>query len=106
MAEEYLSKAVHEAVVARIDDEQKRQNARIEKLEEIMEVIQDQTVSIRTMTASIETMSQELKRHSERLDQLEAEPGKKWQRLVDGIIGAIAGLVGSGIIYAIIANMK
>lgn len=106
MAEEYLSKAVHEAVVARIDDEQKRQNARIEKLEEIMEVIQDQTVSIRTMTASIETMSQELKRHSDRLDSLEAEPGNKWRRLTDGIIGAIAGLIGSGIIYAIMANLK
>lgn len=106
MADEYLTIAVHNEFKARIDAEEKRQNARIEKLEDIMDVIQDQTVSIKTMAASIDTMSQELKKHSERLDSLEAEPGKKWQRLVDGIIGAIAGLVGSGIIYAIIANMK
>lgn len=106
MAEEYLRIDVHDEFAARIEAEEKRQNARIDKLENIMDVIQDQTISIKTMTASIETMSQELKKHSERLDNLEAEPGKKWQRLIDGIIGAIAGLVGSGIIYAIIANMK
>ena len=106
MAEEYLSIAVHNEVIARIEAEEKRQNARLEKLENIMDVIQDQTVSIKTMTASIETMSQELKRHSDRLDQLEAEPGNKWRRLMDGIIGAAAALIGAGIIYAVMTAIK
>lgn len=106
MAEEYLRIDVHDEFAARIEAEEKRQNARLEKLENIMDEIHEQTISIKTMAASIDTMSNELKRHSDRLDQLEAEPANKWRRLTDGIIGAIAGLIGSGVIYAIIANLK
>lgn len=106
MSDEYLSVDVHREFAARIEAEERRQNDRIEKLEDIMDVIQDQTVSIKTMTVSIENIVLELKKHTERLEALEAEPGNKWRRLTDGIIGAIAGLIGSGVIYAIIANLK
>lgn len=106
MSDEYLDKALHEEFAKRIEAEEKRQNARIDKLENVMGIIQNQTISIKTMTVSIENIVQELKKHTERLEDLEAEPGNKWRRLTDGIIGAIAGLIGSGVIYAIIANLK
>lgn len=106
MSDEYLDKALHEEFAKRIEAEEKRQNARIDKLENVMVIIQNQTISIKTMTVSIENIVQELKKHTERLEELEAEPGNKWRRLTDGIIGAIAGLIGSGVIYAIIANLK
>ena len=106
MAEEYLRIDVHDQFAARIEAEEKRQNTRLDKLENVMDVIQEQTISIKTMTVSIENIVQELKKHTERLEALEAEPGNKWRRLTDGIIGAIAGLIGSGVIYAIIANLK
>ena len=106
MADEFLRVAVHEEFAARMEAEEKRQNARIDKLENVMDVIQEQTVSIKTMTVSIENIVQELKRHTERLESLEAEPGNKWRRLTDGIIGAAAGLIGSGIIYAIINAIR
>lgn len=106
MAEEYLRIDVHDEFAARIEAEEKRQNVRLDKLENVMDVIQEQTISIKTMTVSIENIVQELKKHTERLEALEAEPGNKWRRLTDGIIGAIAGLIGSGVIYAIIANLK
>lgn len=106
MAEEYLRIDVHDEFAARIEAEEKRQNTRLDKLENVMDVIQEQTISIKTMTVSIENIVQELKKHTERLEALEAEPGNKWRRLTDGIIGAIAGLIGSGVIYAIIANLK
>ena len=106
MAEEYLRIDVHDEFAARIEAEEKRQNTRLDKLENVMDVIQEQTISIKTMTVSIENIVQELKKHTERLEALEAEPGNKWRRLTDGIIGAIAGLIGSGVIYAIIAALK
>lgn len=106
MAEEYLRIDVHDQFAARIEAEEKRQNVRLDKLENVMDVIQEQTISIKTMTVSIENIVQELKKHTDRLEALEAEPGNKWRRLTDGIIGAIAGLIGSGVIYAIIANLK
>lgn len=106
MAEEYLDKALHEEFAKRIEAEEKRQNARIDKLENVMGIIQDQTVSIKTMTVSIENIVLELKKHTERLEALEAEPGRKWQRLIDGIIGAVAALIGSGLIYAIVNSVK
>lgn len=103
MADEFLSVDVHKEFAARIEAEEKRQNARIDKLENVMDVIQEQTISIKTMTVSIENIVQELKRHTERLEILEAEPASKWRRLTDGIIGAAAAIIGAAIIYGIIS---
>lgn len=106
LADEYLSVAVHNEFAQRIEAEERRQNARIEKLEQVVDSIQELTVSVKTMASSIEHLTAEVRQQGDKLEALEAEPGKKWQRLIDGIIGAIAGLVGSGIIYAIITNMR
>ena len=99
MADEFLRVAVHDEFAARIEAEEKRQNARIEKLENVVDTIQELTVSVKTMAANIERLTI-------RLEDIEAEPGNKWRRLTDGIIGAAAGLIGAGIIYAILMAIK
>lgn len=106
MADEYLRLEVHNEFAARIEAEEKRQNARIEKLENVLDNIQELTISVKTMASSIEHLTDEVRQQGDKLEALESEPGKKWQRLIDGIIGAIAGLVGTGIIYAIITAIK
>lgn len=106
MADEFLRVDVHNEFAARIEAEEKRQNARIDKLEQVVDTIQELTVSVNTMAVSIEHLTAEVKQQSERMERIEAEPGNKWRRLTDGIIGAAAGLIGSGIIYAIINAIK
>lgn len=103
--EEYITRRVFEEFEKRVEAEESRQNHRIDRLEHIMETTQELTVSVKTMAVSIENMTAEIKKQGDRLEKLEAEPGNKWRRLMDGIIGAVAGLVGSGLIYAIIQSI-
>lgn len=106
MADEYLSVAVHNEFAQRLDAEEKRQNTRLDKLEKIFDTIQELTVSVKTMATSIEHLTEEVRQQGDKLEALESEPGNKWRRLIDGIIGAIAGLIGAGVIYAILINIR
>lgn len=86
----------------RIEDEDKRQNKRIDALEETVKEISKLSLSIERMTASIQTMTAEITRQGERIEGLEEKPGKRWETLISGIIGAIAGAIGAAIVAGVI----
>lgn len=98
----YISRAEHEEFTHRIEDEEKRQNRRIEDLEENVRQIAALTVSVEKMAVSMEAMTKELSVQGKRIEKMEAEPGKNWSALKQGIIGAIAAAVGGGLVAAII----
>lgn len=96
MGEDAITRHELEAIVERIDtdtqrliDEDNRQNKRISQLEESMKKIEGLTISIEKMSVSINTMTSEIKRQGERLEAIEAKPGKKWETLVSDIIKLI-----------------
>lgn len=74
------------AELARIRDEDQRQNRRIELLEDMSKVIQDLVLSIHGLAKDMEQMLQEQKEQgkrldnqSKRLDALEREPGNTYK---------------------------
>lgn len=99
--DESITRAEHEEFARRVDDEQKRQNRRIDLLEESVRQMQALTISVERMACSVQQMAGELKSQGERLDNLEEVPRKSWDRLKDGILGAIAAGIGVAIITAI-----
>lgn len=105
MMDEYIPRVEHEEFVKRIEDEEKRQNRRIEKLESATEQINALTIAVEKMAISTETMAKELGSQGKRLDDLENVPGKNWTALQTGIINAVAAAIGGGLIAAIISFM-
>lgn len=100
MGEEFITRHEHDEFARRIevenhrrDDEDKRQNNRIGKLEETVAKIEGLTVAIEKMTVSISTMAAELKSQGERLEQIEARPAKRWEALITGIVKLIVAAV-------------
>lgn len=96
MDNDFLTRREHEEFEKRMvlecqrrEDEDHRQNKRLEKLEETISRIEGLTVAIEKMTVSIGTMATELKSQGERLEAIEAKPGKKWETLVSDIIKLI-----------------
>lgn len=85
MGEEYVRQEVFDERLKRVDDENNRQNHRIEKLETIMDSIRDLTVSVERLTTQIEQMQQEIKRQGTHLEDIEKEPGDNWKSLVKTI---------------------
>lgn len=86
MSEEFVTQGVFDAELKRVDDENNRQNHRIEKLEGIMESIKNLTVSIERLTTQIQQMQTEIKRQGEHLEELEKEPANNWHAAVKTVV--------------------
>ena len=103
--DDYITRTEHNEFAARIDAENNRQNHRIKVVEDEMRQIQALNISIERMASSIEQIAKETAKQGERLERLEQLPSQKWDKLISGIIGAIATAIGGGLIWAIISNI-
>lgn len=103
MDERYVSESVCAEHMRRVDDENNRQNHRIEKLEKDMENLTDLTINVGKLAVSMETMNKELAKQGERLQKIEEKPGKHWETVITGIIttavGLLLGLLTSGALH-------
>lgn len=89
--DEFVRTDVFDARLARVDDENTRQNQRIELLEKNSASLNDLVVSVKELAMSVKQMQEELKRQGQRLEAIEKEPGEKWKKLTWLIITAVAG---------------
>lgn len=110
--EDYITRKEHEEFVrrmesenGRLEDENDRQNHRIENLEDSTKQIQSIISSVERLALSVDNMARELGKQGERLEALEEVPGKNWDVLKTGILGAVAAAIGGGIVAAIINFM-
>lgn len=102
---DYLTRVEHDEFARRMEDEHSRQNARIAEMEESFRQIHALTLSIEKMALNVENMAKELKRQGDHIEKLEEAPGRNWNKLKDGILGAIAAAIGGGIVLAIVNFM-
>lgn len=98
---DYITRVEHEEFVKRMEDEHNRQNHRISEIEENFRQIQALTLSIEKMALNVENMAKELKRQGDHIEKLEEAPGHNWNKLKDGIIGAIAAAIGGAVVLAV-----
>lgn len=96
MDDDVVSRREMDAIVSRLDtdakrlqDEDHRLNKRIEKLEDTVSKIEGLAIAIEKMTVNIKILTTELKSQGERLEQIEAKPGNRWEALVGDIIKLI-----------------
>ena len=100
--EDYITREEHKEFAKRMEADNHRQDKRIEVLEENVRQIGALTVSVEKMASSVENMAKELGNQGERLAELEKVPGKNWDTLKSGLLGALATAVAGGIIAAVI----
>ena len=89
MADDFVSRAEYDERLKRVDDENNRQNHRLDKLENLMERINDLTIAVKELATNMRLMQQEQERQGERLESLEAEPAENWKTTVKTIITVI-----------------
>jgi K+-sensing histidine kinase KdpD len=87
---DYITRYEYDERQKRIDDENNRQNHRIDKLEKIADQLTDMAASIKVMAVSMQGMQAEQKEQGERLKKIEEEPADKWNNLVKTIITVVA----------------
>ena len=93
MEQEYISRREHNEFCKRIEEENHRQNRRLELLEESFEQQKELTVSVQKLAVSMERMLKEQEQQGKRLETLEGRDGEKWRNVTGYIITFIVGLV-------------
>lgn len=86
---EYLTVEVHREFAERIDAEERRQNKRLDKLEDGIVQLSELTSCVKVLTNTVENMVKEQVKQGERLEAIEDVPAKNWEKLVWAIGGAI-----------------
>ena len=88
-----ISRAEHEEFAKRIEEENHRQNRRIEILEKNMQQLAALTSSVEKLAYSIEEMVKEQESQGNRLEKLESKDGERWRSVSSYVITVIIGLV-------------
>lgn len=91
--EETISRTEYDEYKKRIDDENHRQNKRIERLEESTEQITALTVSIEKLADSVKSMVKEQETQAKRIISLESKDGEMWRKVIGYVITAVIGVI-------------
>ena len=101
---------VTKAEIERLHDEEKRQNHRLEQLEQNFGVVQKIAISVEKLALNMERMLEEQEKQGQRLDKLESAPGDQWssmkRTIFNTIVGAMAGACATGMVYTMAQYIK
>lgn len=86
---EYITRLEFEERGKRIDDENNRQNHRIDRLEKMSDQLTDMAASIKAMVVTMQGMQKEQERQGKRLEKIEAEPADNWNKVVSTLITVV-----------------
>ena len=97
---DYISRHEHEefrrsmdAEHQRLEDENKRQNHRLDALERTVEQVAAISTSVEKLALNMENMLKEQVSQGKRLETLESRDGEMWRKVVGYVITTIIGIV-------------
>lgn len=85
----FVTKAVHDEFARRVDEENNRQNKRIEIIEVKQSQISELVVSVKVLAANVENIAKEINEQGLRLKEIEGKPAKRWEQLIGYVISAL-----------------
>ena len=91
--EEFVTKAVHDEFAKRIEDENDRQNKRLEIIENKQSQISELVTSVKVLAANVENIAKEINEQGIRLKEIEGKPAKRWEQLIGYVLSAIVTAV-------------
>lgn len=89
----YITLEFHNEYAKRMEDEHKRQNHRIDKLEKGLEETHNLALSVERLATSVQAMVEEQKEQGERLENLESRDGEMWRKAIGYIVTTVIGIV-------------
>ena len=102
MDQDFVTHVEFTAEIKRINDEDTRQNKRLENVENEVKAIKDLTVALEKMAVNMGYLKDEVSNMREDIEEIKQIPASRWDKLISGIIGAAAGVIGAALVAAII----
>ena len=84
-----ISRGEIEVLFGRVNDENARQNKRLDKLENVVEKINTLAEATTKLAASVESMQKEVEKHGARLEKIEEQPAENWRSIVKTVITVV-----------------
>ena len=91
--EDYIPRKEHEEFCKRLDAENKRQDRRIELLEDSTREMGALATSVEKLATNMESMVKEQEKQGKRLEILEGRDGEKWRKVIGHIGTTVLGIV-------------
>ena len=91
--EGFITRAEHDEFCRRLDEENKRQNRRLEIVEDTMRQIGALTTAVEKLAVNMESMLKEQEEQGARLKTLEGRDGEMWRKVLGYAITAVVGIV-------------
>lgn len=91
--DDYITRMEHEEFRKRLEEENRRQNRRIDLLEENIREIGKLTDSVNKLAINMENMLKVQNQQGERLEELEGRDGEMWRKVTGYIVTTIVGIV-------------
>lgn len=88
-----ITRAEHEEFGRRLEEENKRQDKRIELLEQSTKRLEALNTSIEKLAINMESMLKEQVRQGKRLEELESRDGELWRKVVSYAVTTIVGTI-------------
>lgn len=88
-----ITREEHEEFRKRMEDEDRRQNRRIELLEENTRQIGALASSVEKLATNMENMLKNQEAQDRRLEVLESRDGEKWRKVTGHIVTVVIGIV-------------
>lgn len=88
-----ISRAEHEEFRRRLEEENKRQDKRIELLEEAVEKNNSMAASVEKLATNMENMLKEQEKQGKRLETLEGRDGEMWRKVTSYVVTAVIGII-------------
>lgn len=88
-----ITRAEHEEFRRRIEEENRRQDKRLELLEENAKRLETVNTSIEKLATNMENMLKEQVQQGKRLEVLEGRDGEMWRKVVGYVVTAVVGIV-------------
>ena len=90
---EGITREEHEEFRRRMEEEDKRQNRRIDLVENSLHQIGEIATSVEKMAISLQSMVKEQEQQGKRLEALESRDGEMWRKAVGYAVTALVGAV-------------
>lgn len=94
-----ITRAEHEEFRRRIEEENRRQDKRIDLLEESNKQLTTLTGSVEKLAVNMENMLKVQNQQGDRLEELEGRDGEMWRKVTGYIVTAVISIV-LGFIFA------
>lgn len=88
-----ISREEHQEFCKRMEEEDHRQNHRIELLEGGVQQIGKLAASVEKMAESLQSMVREQEQQGKRLTALESRDGEMWRKVVTYAVTAVVGII-------------